>query len=342
MLGSKRSSKKETILRLMLHLGLFDLMPRVFSQSLTVLNYHRIDDPHVEGFSTFKPNVSATPSMFDRQMDFLTQKYNVISATDVVEWIRGDAQLPPRPALITFDDGYQDNYKNAFPILKARKLPAIIFLASNYMGNSTPFYWDLIAYCFYKTGKDFLDIPSVGSFSWKNDVSKDAVAHQIIEAVKSMPDLDKSKLIESFPALMGVSLSKDVFKGMFLSWSDVREMTENGIEMGAHTASHPILTRISSDDAKAEIVKSKNKIEEEVGHLLHSFAYPNGQRTDFNADVIKAVRDSGLQAAYTLLPGPTGFNTVKNKPFQIRRIFLGYKDTFPKFVGKLSGLSRFS
>lgn len=342
MSNKMKGNKKEIVLQMALKMGLFDLVLRVFPRTLTVLNYHRIDDPHTEGFSTFKSNVSATASMFDLQMKYLEKKYNVVSATDVVRWVRGDAQLPPRAALITFDDGYYDNYKYALPVLKARRLPAIIFLASNYMGSSVPFYWDLIAHCFYKTDKDYLDIPSMGSYSWKDDASKGAVAKQIIEALKSMRELDKVKVVDSISALLDVSPSKDTFEGMFLSWSEVREMVENGIEMGAHTASHPILTRISPDDAKAEIIRSKNRVEEETGAPVHSFAYPNGQQTDFNADVIKAVQDSGLQAAYTLLPGPTRFDTVKKEPFQIRRIFLSHKDTFPKFVGKLSGLSRFS
>jgi hypothetical protein len=208
------------------------------------------------------------------------------------------------------------------------------------MESANPFYWDLIAHCFYISHKAHLILPSIGSFSWKDDNSRDAVIRQVVELLKTKPELDKKRLLASFPDLLNVSVSDDVFKGMFLSWSQIREMSANGMEMGAHTASHPILTRIHPDDAKAEIIKSKKRIEEETRIPVHSFAYPNGQDTDYNDDVINAVKGAGIQTAYTLLPGPTRFASVKKYPYQIRRIFLSYKDTLPRFAAKLSGLSR--
>jgi peptidoglycan/xylan/chitin deacetylase (PgdA/CDA1 family) len=280
--------------------------------------------------------------MFDHQMEYLANNYNVVSAADVAALITRGHHLPPKAALITFDDGYSDNYSNAFPILRKRNLPAIIFLASNYMDSSVPFYWDLIAYCFLKSKLDHLEIPFVGSFTWNDDNSRDRVARQIIEFIKTMPESNKKKLTDSFPGLMNVSISNDLFKGMFLSWEHVREMSINGIEMGAHTTNHPILTRVSPYEAELEITNSKKRIEEEINTPVHSFAYPNGQRSDYNDIVIKAVMNAGFQAAYTLLPGPTRFDTVKKNPFEIRRVFLSFKDTLPRFAGKLSGLSRFS
>ncbi|HKJ39872.1 MAG TPA: polysaccharide deacetylase family protein [Anaerolineales bacterium] len=337
-----QNKKKEKLLQLMLRLGFYKLFQPLLFRSLTVLNYHRIDDPEDDNFATFKPNVSALPAQFDLQMKYLAENYNVVSASDVSAWIMDGRPLPSRAALITFDDGYYDNYANAFPILMKRKLPAIIFLASDYMESSTPFYWDLIAYCFFKSPNNHLEIPLVGSFSWTNEISRDRVAKDVIELIKTIPEQDKMKIIDSFPDLMNVSVSNDLFKGMFLSWDQVQEMSANGIEMGAHTASHPILTRISLDDAKLEIVKSKKRIEEVINKPVVSFAYPNGQLSDYDDAVMDAVRNAGLQAAYTLLPGPTRFATVKKYPYQIRRIFLSSKDTFPRFVGKLSGLSRIS
>jgi len=339
---SNQKNKKEALLHFANRLGLYKAVPLLAPNFLTILNYHRIDNPHSQDFSTFKPNVSALVEMFDLQMGYLSENYNVISASDVTAWVTESRPLPARAALITFDDGYFDNYSNAYPILRKRNLPAIIFLASDYMESAYPFYWDFIAQCFFNTQKEYLDIPSIGSYSWKDKVIRDTVVRQIVEILKTKPEKDKEKIIASFPDLLNVSVSDDVFKGMFLSWSQVREMSANGIEMGAHTASHPILTRIHLDDAKTEIIKSKKRIEEEIKMPIHGFAYPNGQRTDYNDDIIKAVKGAGIQTAYTLLPGPTRFSSVKKQPYQIRRIFLSYKDTLPRFAAKLSGLSRLS
>lgn len=341
-MANNQNTKKGAVLQIAYMLGLYRIVPRLFSNTLTILNYHRIDDPYSQDFSTFKPNVSSTPEMFDVQMSYLTENYDVVSLSDVTSWVTENRPLPPRAALITFDDGYFDNFSNAYPILRKRNLPAVIFLASDFMESANPFYWDLIAYCFFISKKDHLELPLLGSFSWNDSVTREAVVRQVVEILKSKSEKDKKKIIGSFPDLMNVSISDEVFTGMFLTWSQIREMSANGIEMGAHTASHPILTRIHPDDAKAEISKSKNRIEEEINMPVRSFAYPNGQNTDFNDDVIKAVKDSGIQTAYTLLPGPTRVASLKKHPYQIRRIFLSYKDTLPRFAAKLSGLSRFT
>ena len=148
--------------KLMEHLfltSLFDRFHSLWPDRLTVLAYHRIGDPDAPGFDTFKPNMSATPAAFAAQMDFIRQRFSVISGSELVAWLQGQHKLPSHPALITFDDGYRDNFECALPILQQRNLPAIIFLATDYIGNTTPFYYDLAAYCFHHTHQNQVDLP---------------------------------------------------------------------------------------------------------------------------------------------------------------------------------------
>ena len=153
-LHNRRPKRSESTLLLFYKLGVLDLARKITPNLLTVLNYHRIDDASREDFDTFRPNVSATSSEFAAQMDYVSRKYNVISGTELVAFIKGRHQLPAYAAMITFDDGYYDNYANAYPILKAQNLPAIIFLATDFIGSRKPFFWDLIAYCFFHTKKE--------------------------------------------------------------------------------------------------------------------------------------------------------------------------------------------
>ena len=85
---------------------------------------------------------------------------------------------------------------------------------------------------------------------------------------------------------------------------------------------------------------TQQRIEEAIGKRVLSFAYPNGQSDDFTPDLMNRVRDAGFDVAFTLLSGPTRYSTVIENPFGIRRIFLTYKDTFPRFVAKLTGIGR--
>jgi peptidoglycan/xylan/chitin deacetylase (PgdA/CDA1 family) len=339
-LQNRRPKRTEDFLLLFHRLGIFDLVRKLTPNLLTVLNYHRIDDPFRASFDTFRPNVSATPSDFAMQMDYVSQKYNVISGTKLIAFIKAGRQLPARAAIITFDDGYYDNYTNAYPILKARNLQAIIFLATDFIGTCKPFFWDLIAYSFFHTKKEHAHLPHLGPQNWADALTRNIVMQNLIEALKKISDMEKQKVMDQLPKILGVDLPEDAFKNLIMSWSNARELSENGIELGAHTASHPILTRISLDAARAELLQSKQRVEVEIGKPSLSFAYPNGQPSDFNNEIMDRVRQAGFEIAFTLLPGPTQRAAVLKSPLAIRRIFLSYTDSFPRFAAKLVGLDR--
>ena len=306
---------------------------------LTVLNYHRIEEPDSKR-SFFKPNISASPKMFGNQLDFLAQKFNLISLSDLVLWLSGGEKLPSNSALITFDDGYLDNYTNAFPQLKKRNIPAVIFLATDYIGRSRPFYWDLIAWSFHQTKQDHLSVPKFGDWSWADDPEKDDCAHLVIELLKKQSEQDKEKIIEKILQYLRITIADDAFSNLFLNWDQVRMLQAAGIEMGAHTKSHPILTRVPIEVAIEEMRQSKLRIEQEIKKDVISFAYPNGQLDDFSPEIVKGVESIGYLAAFTLLAGPQAYRSVKKNQFTIRRIFLSHRDTLPKFAAKLYGLPR--
>src|SRR5512146_238698 len=111
---SKSSSLKKKFFDIAYKTGLVRVGRGLWAKSLTVVNYHRIDNPHRKDFDSFIPNVSATPEDFNRQMDYLAKWFNVVSLKDVIEWLDSRKELPPYAALITFDDGYLDNYTAAY------------------------------------------------------------------------------------------------------------------------------------------------------------------------------------------------------------------------------------
>lgn len=334
------SNFSENTLNLVYRTGLLDAVHLLWPDRLTVLAYHRIADPNGMGFDTFEPNVSATPAAFAAQMDFIRQRFNVISGHDLVAWLKGEQSLPTQSVLITFDDGYRDNLDHAWPVLQQRNMPAVIFLATDYIGQATPFYWDLIAYCFYHTTKKEADLPLIGSQQWCSKESRTAVLKNWLNSLKKLPDQEKWTVVNQLPQLLNVSISLDTFAGLHLTWEQVRAMTATGIEMGAHTQSHPILTRISLAQARLEIEGSKKRVEAEINQPVTLFAYPNGLPTDFNTELQTILAQLNFTAAFTLLPGPTLPAEARQKPLAIRRIFLHHQDTLPRFAAKVMGLPR--
>lgn len=317
-------------------------MPFFFgSRILTVLSYHRVGDISQNALLTYKPNISASKSEFARQMYHIKKKYNVIGCEHLIAWLDEKLALPERAALVTFDDGYYDNLSNAYPILNALEIPAIIFLATDFIGSSVPFYWDYVAYCFGQTSRKDANLPMIGKTSWPSSDDREKVMLQWIREVKKVPDSLKQNYILRLPGLLDMKVPEDAFSKLYLNWDQVRQLSQNGLEFGSHTASHPILTRIDSISVRTELWKSKIKIEKELGKPVNAFAYPNGQKNDFSKETIKLIKDVGMKVAFSLLPGPTRYNTVKKNPFSIRRINISNKDTFPRFLAKLGGVARF-
>jgi peptidoglycan/xylan/chitin deacetylase (PgdA/CDA1 family) len=336
-----RSSAKRKLINLAHETGLIRAGRGLWAKSLTVVNYHRIDDPYRKDFDSFKPNVSATPEDFNRQMDYLSKWFNVVSMRDVVQWLDGQKELPLYATLITFDDGYLDNHTFAYPILRTHNFPALIFLTTEHIGTDLPFYWDMAAYCFHHTKRDQLTFPDGKTEGWSNQEQLDQVSRKWIELMKTFPHAEKLVYVQHLPELLGVSIPEGFFKKLMMNWDQVREMQKGGIEFGAHTMHHPILTRIPLEEVRAEIKGSKSRIEKELGEQVLSFAYPNGQSSDLNDKIEKIVADSGIRAAFTLLNGPSSQNEVKRNPFAIRRIFISYQHSLPEYAALLSPINRY-
>ncbi len=320
----------EKLLDLVYSSGLVRLGHPFLSRFLTVVNYHRIHDI-TPSFDSFRPNVSATTSMFEEQMKYLSRWFRVVSVEDIILWLHGKANLPPHAALITFDDGYLDNYTNAYPILLKYNLPAVIFLTTGHINTDEPFYWDLAAYCFFYTKKSKVLFPDKTEKHWNNEKERDFISNTWIESLKILPDIEKKKWVNELPIQLDIMPPKGYFQSLMMNWDQIREMSRNGIEFGGHTINHPILSRISLEQAHKEINGSKSQIEKEIGKSILSFAYPNGMNNDVNSDIENITANAGYEVAFTLINGPTSLREVKNNPFAIRRIFIGSNHSMAHF-----------
>lgn len=335
----QRSSITKRLITFAYNTGLIRLGRQLWARSLTVLNYHRIDDLE-NNPDNFQPNISATPAEFDRQMSYLSRWFNVVSLQDVTNWILKNKPLPRYAALITFDDGYLDNYTNAFPVLKKYNFPAVIYLTSGHIESNRPFYWDLVAYCFAHTQKDNILFPDGIERSWDSIDGKNQISKQWIESMKILEENQKQNWISRIPEQLNVVIPDNYFKNLMMNWDQVREMSAANIDFGAHTVTHPILTRISPEQVRTEISDSKKRIEQELNKPVISLAYPNGMKADFNDTVINLAKETGFTTAFTLLNGPTTLNEVKEMPYTIRRSFISHKHSLPQFSTLISPINR--
>lgn len=336
----KNSSTTGKILNFIYSTNLVRLGHTLFSRFLTVINYHRINDVTPD-FDSFRLNVSATPSMFEEQMQYLSRWFHVVSVEEVVLWLCGKANLPPHAALITFDDGYLDNYTNAYPILRKYNFPAVIFLTTGHINTDEPFYWDLAAYCFFHTTKSSVLFPDNTEKHWNNEREREFISNSWIESLKALPDAEKKKWVNELPTQLDARPPKGYFQNLMMNWNQVREMSRNGIEFGGHTIKHPILSRVSLEQARAEINGSISQIEKELGKSILSFAYPNGLNNDVNSSIENITADAGCKVAFTLINGPVSLREVKSNPFAIRRIFIGNNHSMAHFAVLTHPINRY-
>jgi peptidoglycan/xylan/chitin deacetylase (PgdA/CDA1 family) len=304
---------------------------------LTVICYHRVGNIRSDGFVGFRPNISASPEDFERQIEYVSKRFAPISIVDLVKFIERAEPLPPRPVLVTFDDGYKDNADIAWPILQRRNVPAVVFLATDHVGSQRPFLWDFAAYCFHYTTHDAATVPLLGPRSLRTSSARCAASESWMERSKSLPASERWKAAHTLRRALNVAIPDKAFSGLYLSWADVRRLAAQGLHFGGHTKTHPILTRMPINEAREEIFGSYNSIRAELSQPPLAFAYPNGSRFDFCDEHEALVREGGYSVAFSLEAGPTSLAKARQAPMAIRRVNIGADDNMGRFAAKLAG-----
>ncbi|MCS6871573.1 MAG: polysaccharide deacetylase family protein [Anaerolineae bacterium] len=332
------AKRSQLAIAMLARLGVPRLLDTFWGKNrLTVLAYHRITDATAPDFLYYRPNVSASPQMFARQMAWIAKRFNVISLPVLHAFLTKGRPLPSRPLLITFDDGYLDNYQNAFPVLKRLQLPAVIFLMTSRMEHPAPPWWDECALYLNLTEHQQAELPLIGMCDLSTPEARRAVTDRLLRALKQVPEAEKQAAIRAVRERLDVP-EPTADPPLFVNWEQVREMVAADIACMPHTVNHPILTRVDAEQAYYELAESRAQIEAQTDQQATAFAYPNGTPSDYNAAIIQMLRDLGFQSAYTLTPAPMSLRALRRYPLQIRRAFLLYKDSFDLFKLKVMGL----
>ncbi len=298
------------------------------SSSARILMYHRILN---EGDEICGENM-VTKEAFERQMKIISEKHNPVSMYELVEGIK-NGNLRRGSVAITLDDGYRDNYMNAYPILKRYDIPATIFLTSGIIGTHDILWFDKVSASISLTEKKNLYFEGE-SFDISEKKSREAATQSIISILKKMEHESRLKSLDN---LMGsLNVTKDILpKDMMLEWKHVKEMVESGlITFGAHTLTHPILTQLSMKNIKKEIFDSKDIIEKMISKKVDLFSYPNGDKSDFNEDIKNLLRGAFVCSASTI----PGKNNSKSDLFELRRIGCSHENNDIVFKVKQSGI----
>ena len=316
--------KKEMIGQVLYRIGALRIISSARAmviRHLPILAYHRILNCLDEDLFKFDPElVSARGDQFRWQMNYIKKRFSPIKFQDLVLAIETGAVLPKHPIIITFDDGFDDNYRVAYPILHDLGIPATIFLSTGYIGKNNTFWFDWLVYMICTTSKTELELTGVGHIVLKNGLKeRRAICKELLKWAKRIPEVNRRQLIVDVEKQVDMCQPKEGFtESRPLTWEQVKEMAENGIEFGSHTVNHPILANLDEEDLKHELTQSKTTIEHKIGQEVNVLAYPVGGYIAFNKHVQVVAKKSGYKLACSYLPGTNKQNISDH--FALRRL----------------------
>ncbi len=318
----RRLSKRDWVATNFERAGLQALLQRLPRRGhLVALTYHRIGDP--ETAVGDRGNFSASQEEFALQLEFLKRHFEIIGLDDLVDYTRGSHLNNASAILITFDDGYLDNYQNAFHILKSFDLPAAFFLTTTFVGTNHMPWWDVIAENILKAQRSNLrlEYPSAIDFSLVGEHRLQTIS-SVLKLYKSPLNTDPNKFLSSVYRATDAAI-KTTPERLFLNWQEAREMSASGMHFGSHTHSHQILGNLSLDQQTYELEVSKTTLEANLDRKINTVAYPDGLPGTFNENTILALRSLGYQLGFANYPGANKIGAMD--PFFIKRMSI-YND----------------
>ena len=283
-------------------------------KEVCVLGLHRVLTKAEQSRSNSLDGMVLSDVTFVRFLEYLQQRFHVVS---LETFSRGQPEETDKSkpwCLLTFDDGWRDTYTTAYPWLKRFGMPATVFLATGSIEGRGGFWVEQLKRS-WRIPSSRAQMKSVLSQVAGQEKWQVVDLEDIVEWLKHMPEEERRSLLRRLLPSEGNSDYSDEVDSM-LTWNQVIEMSRNGVEIGAHTVSHPLLSYESDTTVERELCISKQTLEEKLGKKVRAFAYPNG---DWDERVRRWVEQIGYESAFTTRPG---WHHLGQDRYTIRRILL--------------------
>lgn len=269
-------------------------------------------------------------SSFIKQAKFLKQHFDIISLSEAVDLIK-NRKITGTKVVITFDDGFQNNYDVAFKILSDLELPATIFIVSGLVNTTKSIWYCLLNHAISETRKKLLSWDDE-RFDLSDTESKSRSSSALQTMLKRYPQNQLIIYLNGILEDLEFDILDDFEPGSpyrILDTRSIKDMvSSNIIEFGAHTESHSILSLISRESQKSEIRRSIDFVSDVTGNTCKFFSYPNGQIEDYDNHTINILKQSNIIASVT---AQAGNNDSNSDLMQLRRYGIGANISIKRF-----------
>jgi peptidoglycan/xylan/chitin deacetylase (PgdA/CDA1 family) len=264
---------------------------------LTVLTYHRVDrqsarpelDPAL---------ISAEPHEFERQVEWLVRGATPISLADLLELKRGAVPAPRRSVLVTFDDGYRDFARNAWPVLRRHGVPVTLFVPTAFPGSRRCFWWDRLHAALWRTSRRESIETSAGRLPMATAEDRSRAHRALMRWIGGAHPEERMMTVE----LVCSALEDPEPACPLLDWNELRELAGEGVTVAPHTRTHARLDLLPLAPARREIAGSRTDLARELAcEPSPAFAFPGG---GYDARLVKLLAEENFELGFTTRRGP--------------------------------------
>lgn len=318
-------------------IGLNALLIRVHRSDLLVLCFHGVVQERRPDPANYGNWVVA--SDFREQLLWLSRHFEPIGLDGLHRWETEEWNSRKPPLLITFDDGYRNNFQVAAPILLECGWPAVFFLATGYIGTDRMLWTDEVRSRVLNWPDPTIQMPGDGNIQQQMSIplpERIELMRRIKQSCKELSEGDRAEYITYLRARVPGSIPVDDPEARaFMSWDEARLLVKMGFDIGSHTVEHSILARLDAAALQEELRRSKKMIEKEIGRNCLAVAYPNGQAQDVSEAVYDEVRAAGYVYGFM---GTPGWQQRTGDPRRIQRIHAPGHQNLDTFQFYASGL----
>lgn len=345
-LGPKRSevNQMSMIRSLPSRLGFTRIWRKFHNKTVPVLLLHGVlPDADTSPFNSTGKFIS--PVKLRTFLERVARIFKVVSADDLVRY-QDDPKRLENSLVITFDDGYSNNYEYAFPLLQSMGLPFTVFVATGFLDSQNTLWNDRLELAIFTTSKKEVPASILSRVLPIETPGEKLIAISALkDALKRKPLEEASHLVDQICIDLGLDPNHPKLADVrFMTTQELKKMADAGVTIGSHGVSHAILSLETDERVWSEITDSKTVLEGITGMSVTLFAYPNGRREDFDERTKRALRRAGYLAAFTTIHG---LHSPNEDLFEIKRISWDNRWSYHQFethvtgiLGALSGLRR--
>lgn len=291
---------------------------------LTILLYHGVTRSKSRGIEN-RSGKHMRADIFADQMRYIKNNCTVLSMDEYLDINLNGQDLPPRSVVVSFDDGFRNNYSVAAPILHDLHMPAIFYISSGMVNTDLMFWVDVLEDCINLTSRHTISLKlnKNRSFPTRTEAQKLEALHSIKSYCKSVSQLEYKRVLNDLQSATKITASVAHAENYeVIKWDELREMDRDPLfTIGGHAMYHDILSQLPEDRLDLEIRTSLDLLHLHLGHGVEHYSYPEGQDNHYNEHIIRKLKGRGIICCPSAIPG---LNPKGTDVFHLRRIMIGF------------------